>query len=268
MARPELKNSPTQFYTNEEVEKYDRNKRIIYIQRKMAEKCCELINCTSGVILDIGCGTGHSISALKEYESSRNEKSEDALDKNRKLFIVGCDINRNMLLNCNNKGLDAELVQLDIGNSLPFQPASFDGIISVSCIQWLFYASNTDRTEKRLYMFLSSMYAALKREASACLQFYYEGKWQVDLLMKVSRRVGFVGGVVIDGEGKNTKYYLVLSMIVKNTKFEKADEEVLNRRKQRRCNSNYKIKERRDDNLYNNKRKKNDGRDKKKKKHK
>lgn len=265
MARPELKNLPTQFYTDEEVEKYDRNKRVVHIQRKMTAKCYELINCASGVILDIGCGTGHSIGALKEYEKGCNEEAENVPNRSMEMFVIGLDINRNMLLTCKNKDLGAELVQLDIGDSLPFQPASFDGIISVSCIQWLFYASNTEKIEKRLYTFFSSMYAALKREASACLQFYYEGKWQVDLLMKMSRRVGFVGGVVIDGEGKNTKYYLVLNMIMKTTKFEKVSKEVFSRGKRRKNKLDDETNDEKD-NLRNDKRRKTGGSDKKNKK--
>lgn len=163
----------------------------------MSLKCYELINSPSGAILDIGCGSGHSIQVLNKISN---------------LFVAALDINKNMLQICAEKKLNAQILNLDIVNEMPFQPASFDGIISVSCMQQLFYASDTQSNNKKIYKFFKSVYFILKREAKACMQFYYEYKWQIDILMKICRKIGFYGGIVVDGEGKNIKCYLVLEV--------------------------------------------------------
>ena len=52
----------------------------------------------------------------------------------------------------------------DMGEGLGFKPGAFDGVISISALQWL---CNADRTEhhppKRLYTFFSSLYACMVR---------------------------------------------------------------------------------------------------------
>lgn len=233
MARPETKHLPESFYTIEEAHKYDQNKRTMHIQKRMTERCYELINKPGGIILDIGCGTGHGIEVLKKaYEDPNIEP-----DKNDALFVVGLDISEHMLEICRNKNFGTELVQFDIGNFLPFQPASFNGVISVSCLQWLFYAYNKEKIEKRLHLFFSSLYCVLKRTASACLQFYFENKWQIDLLMKTCKRIGFSGGIIVDGNNKSKKYYLLLDLITKTPKFEVVDHNIFSYKKANNCRS-------------------------------
>lgn len=90
----------------------------------------------------------------------------------------------------------------------------FDGVISISALQWLCYADNSSQDPKlRLNKFFSSLYSVMKKDARAVLQFYPENEEQALLIAQSASKVGFAGGVVIDfpNSSKAKKYYLCLS---------------------------------------------------------
>ena len=102
----------------------------------------------------------------------------------------------------------------DMGTGLPFRPASFDGCISISALQWLCYSNSTSQIpKKRLTRFFSSLYQVLRRGARAVLQFYPETAEQAILISECAAKVGFAGGVVVDypNSTKAKKHYLVLT---------------------------------------------------------
>ena len=107
-----------------------------------------------------------------------------------------------------------DVLKSDMGQGLPFRPASFDGVISVSAIQWLCYSSSSEQDPKlRLNRFFSALYSVLKRDAKAILQFYPENAEQAYLIAQAASKVGFAGGVLVDypNSTKAKKYYLCLS---------------------------------------------------------
>ena len=65
----------------------------------------------------------------------------------------------------------------------------------------------------RLNRFFSSLYAVLKKDARAVLQFYPETSEQAVIIAQAASKVGFAGGVVVDypNSSKAKKYYLCLS---------------------------------------------------------
>lgn len=68
----------------------------------------------------------------------------------------------------------SDLIQLDFGAGLPFQPGVFDGAISISAIQWLCHSnSKKDKPQKRLQIFFESLFACLSRSARAVFQFVF-----------------------------------------------------------------------------------------------
>lgn len=180
MALPEHTLPPEIYYT----EKYNKKSTII-TQTKIMNRCLEILN-KKGMILDVGCGSG----------ILQGDK------------WMGIDISKN-LLKTSEKPLC--LINGDIGNGLPFKPGTFDGIVSVSCIQWLLYTFKKEHNrDLRLYNFFKSLYSILKRDGKAVLQFYPQ-KGDMEIFMKVAKKVGFNGGVIIDNEGtRKVKYYLVL----------------------------------------------------------
>jgi 18S rRNA (guanine1575-N7)-methyltransferase len=150
-------------------------------------------------ILDIGCGSGLSGEALEAAGH----------------YWTGMDISSSMLAVANDRDTEnGDLIHHDIGLGLPFRPGSFDGVISVSVIQWLCYSESKDQDPKlRLNRFFSTLYTILKRNAKAILQFYPENPEQAVLIMQCASRVGFAGGLVVDypNSTKAKKYYLCLS---------------------------------------------------------
>jgi 18S rRNA (guanine1575-N7)-methyltransferase len=117
-------------------------------------------------------------------------------------------------LEIGNTECSGDVLLSDAGQGLPFRPGSFDGVVSVSAIQWLCYSNATDQDPKlRLNRFFSSLYSVLKKDAKAVLQFYPETPEQAFLIAQAASRVGFAGGLVVDypNSAKAKKYYLVLS---------------------------------------------------------
>jgi len=107
-----------------------------------------------------------------------------------------------------------DVVQADMGQGLPYRPGSFDGVISISALQWLCYSNSSEQDPKlRLNRFFSSLYSVLKRDAKAVLQFYPENAEQAVLIAQAASRVGFAGGVLVDypNSSKAKKYFLCLS---------------------------------------------------------
>ena len=66
-----------------------------------------------------------------------------------------------------------DLVHHDMGLGFPFRQRSFDGVISISALQWLCYPSSAEQDPRlRLNRFFSSLYSVLKKSARAIFQFY------------------------------------------------------------------------------------------------
>lgn len=202
MSRPEKINPPDLFYDETESKKYNSSSRMINIQAEISARAIEMLGLPDNrpaYILDIGCGSGLSGEALEESGH----------------YWVGCDISKSMLNVANEKDSEmGDLISSDIGQGLPFRPGSFDGAISVSAIQWLCYSNASNQDPKlRLNRFFSSLYAILKRDARAVLQFYPESPEQAVLIAQSASKVGFAGGLVVDypNSTKAKKYYLCLS---------------------------------------------------------
>ena len=200
--RPEGTKPPELFYDGVEARKYTQSSRIINIQAEITERAIELLDLPPGrpsYILDVGCGSGLSGEALEEAGH----------------YWLGCDISKDMLEVATERESDTgDVVNADMGQGLPFRPASFDGVVSISALQWLCYSSSSDQDPKlRLNRFFSSLYTLLKRDARAVMQFYPENPEQAVLIVQAASKVGFAGGLVIDypNSSKAKKFYLCLS---------------------------------------------------------
>lgn len=233
MSRPEGSKPPDLFYDEVEARKYDSSSRMINIQREISNRAIEMLGLPAGkaaYILDVGCGSGLSGLALEEAGH----------------YWVGCDISRSMLDVANQRENEkGDLIKNDMGQGLPFRPGTFDGVISISALQWLCYSdSNEQNPIHRLNKFFSSLYMILKKDARyiltmyllqpchiccvtgsmliyalrayytrAVLQFYPETSEQAVIIAQAASKVGFAGGVVVDypNSSKAKKYYLCLS---------------------------------------------------------
>lgn len=249
-SRPEKQNAPELFYDDKEASKYHASSRMINIQSEIAERALEMLALPPGkscLILDIGCGSGLSGEILERHghywigsdistsmigvaREKLVERMDEQSDENEDNDADNGDHDDD---DDNNNGIHGinddeseenedetpvvctgDLAISDMGQGLPFRPGSFDGVISVSAIQWLCY-SNTSAQDPRLRLnrFFSSLYSVLKRDAKAVLQFYPENPEQAMLIAQCAAKVGFAGGLVVDfpNSAKAKKYYLCLS---------------------------------------------------------
>jgi 18S rRNA (guanine1575-N7)-methyltransferase len=126
---------------------------------------------------------------------------------------VGLDMSKDMLDVGVQRGVEGDCMVSDMGQGFGFRPGSFDGIVSVSAIQWLCYSmQKTHHIGNRLMSFFTSLYRCLKRGGRAALQFYPENPEQLELITSTALRCGFGGGLVVDfpNSTKAKKYFLVL----------------------------------------------------------
>ncbi|XP_072029144.1 18S rRNA (guanine-N(7))-methyltransferase-like [Amphiura filiformis] len=198
--RPEHSAPPEIFYNEDEARKYTSNSRMIEIQMTMSERALELLALpedTPAFILDVGCGSGLSGEALTEQGH----------------YWVGLDISTSMIDIAAEREVEGDLFVSDMGQGVFFRPGSFDGVISISALQWLCNADKkTHNPPKRLYKFFSSLYGALRRGGRAVFQFYPENSLQLELITSQAMKAGFTGGLVVDypNSTKAKKMFLCL----------------------------------------------------------
>jgi 18S rRNA (guanine1575-N7)-methyltransferase len=200
---------PEMFYNETEAKKYTQGSRMIEIQSRLSKRAIALLNLPGAAegttppccILDIGCGSGLSGECLEEAGHT----------------WVGMDISPDMLNVAVNRGATAtcgDVSHGDMGQGFPFRPGMFDGAISISALQWLFYpAKKCHNPHKRLMCFFQSLYSVLHRGSRAVLQFYPESPIQMEMAVRCATQCGFTGGLVVDfpNSTKAKKYYLTIT---------------------------------------------------------
>ena len=192
-------------YDDTEARKYTTSSRIQNIQASMTRRALELLDLPGpSFILDIGCGSGLSgeiLSAVPEDEGGPHT-------------WVGMDISASMLDVALQRDVEGDLLLADIGQGVPFRAGSFDAAISISAIQWLCNAENSETSPQgRLSRFFNGLYASLKRGGRAVCQFYPKNDIQRKMITSAAVKAGFGAGILEDDpETKNVKVYLVLTV--------------------------------------------------------
>lgn len=200
MSRPEHTGPPDLFYNDSEASKYTNNSRIIEIQMSMSSRAIELLNLPDdhpSFILDVGCGSGLSGEAITEAGH----------------YWVGMDVSPSMLDVAVEREVDGDVVLSDIGQGIPFRAGSFDGVISISVLQWLCNADKTSHNPvRRMRKFFSTLFSSMRSGGRAVFQVYPESPQQMELITEQATRSGFTGGVVVDypNSTKAKKIFLCL----------------------------------------------------------
>eukprot|EP01126_Amoeba_proteus_P005456 TRINITY_DN11836_c0_g1_i4.p1 TRINITY_DN11836_c0_g1~~TRINITY_DN11836_c0_g1_i4.p1 ORF type:complete len:689 (+),score=66.31 TRINITY_DN11836_c0_g1_i4:58-2124(+) len=175
--KPEHLGSATFYYNEERSRRYAEDSKKHLMQHTIAYKALHLLKTGPGdgrLILDVGCGTGYVGEILTEKGYN----------------WLGLDISRPMLEASQNLG--GNTVVADMGQGLPFRKKIFDGVISVSSLQWLCYRydGKCSRIE-RIRRFFHSLFECLVPGASCVFQYYPEDERQVKLINKVAENCGF-----------------------------------------------------------------------------
>lgn len=185
--RPEHVAPPELFYDDTEAAKYTTSSRVMEIQEKLTARALELLALPDdGVpkfILDVGCGSGLSGQVLSE-QGDRSKAGVHAAacvvcclhrSQGNSAFAghvwVGCDISPSMLEIALEKEECQDLLLHDMGDGLPFKPGTFDGVVSISAVQWLCNADKAHHVpRKRMRRFFRSLYTCLTKGGRAALQ--------------------------------------------------------------------------------------------------
>ncbi|EPY52056.1 rRNA methyltransferase [Schizosaccharomyces cryophilus OY26] len=199
MSRPEHIAPPEIFYNDEEAGKYNTNTRIQSIQAEMTERAIELLDPEGpSLLLDIGSGSGISSSIAESFGH----------------VAVGMDISPSMLsVALESQDVEGDMLLADMGNGVPFRAGTFDGVISISAIQWLLNADKTCNVpQRRLNRFFETLYSSMKRGGRAVMQYYPESDRSQQMILDTAKKCGFAGGIVVDHpeSKRQKKFYLIL----------------------------------------------------------
>lgn len=173
---------------------------MLRIQTEMTERALQLLRLDESrpnYLLDVGTGSGLSGEVLSEHGYA----------------WVGVDISPSMLGVALEREVEGDLICADMGQGMNFRPSTFDGCVSISALQWLCNADESDHIpQRRLKRFFTSLYRVLVKGARAVLQFYPKDADQVAMITRSALNAGFSGGVVIDypNSTKAKKFYLCI----------------------------------------------------------
>jgi 18S rRNA (guanine1575-N7)-methyltransferase len=173
---------------------YANSKNIMRIQEKITIRALELLNLKNrgALILDAGCGPGFTATYLKEigYRS------------------VALDLILEFL---NFYGINAiNPINADMCFT-PFKPNTFDAIISISALQWVFRDMNNKNMHFLLKNLSKSFFHILKPNSRVIFQFYPKNKVHMETIGKIiANNTEFRGNFVIDNPNHNKKRKIFL----------------------------------------------------------
>ena len=175
---------------------YANSKNMMRIQEKITIRALELLNLKNkdALILDAGCGPGFAAIYLKEI--GYRIVALDIISK----FLRFYEIN------------DLNPINSDMCFP-PFRPSSFDAIISISALQWIFRDLNNKLMHTKLINLSKSFFKILKPKTRVVMQFYPKNKELMERIGKViAEHTDFKGEFIIDNphRQKKRKIFLLL----------------------------------------------------------
>ncbi len=183
--RPENKTTAEEYF-EKYGEDYAKSNAIRNIQHKITLRAIELAQWPKRAkILDLGCGSGFSMEVLTE----------------RGYDVVGVDISDKMLKFAKEAGFN--VLKAD-ARELPFEDESFDGVLSISMLQWL--------GKKDVEKVAKECYRVLKKGGKGVIQFYPRSEDEMVLVGRAFVKAGFTGEFAIDNpkNAKKRKIYLII----------------------------------------------------------
>jgi len=188
---PEEQAPSEAYWAPREAVRYELSSSMRRMQAALTARALELAGFKKRArILDAGCGTGFSTQLLLEA-------GFDA---------VGIDAAEAMVGIAEAKGLPVYRASMD---KLPFPKESFDGIVSISALQWLLIG--TPQAARDAAKKVAAEWArVLKPKGTVVIQFYPKSQQIMEIVGKQFRRAGFAGQFVIDNPDNPRKRKIFL----------------------------------------------------------
>jgi SAM-dependent methyltransferase len=195
--RPEeIYKDVSDYFRGEILEQYVTSKSVMRIQEKITIRALELLDLRKEDVLILDAGTGPGFTAT--YLNKIGYKT------------VAIDIILEFLYYYDIKSLNPIATDMCFP---PFKPHTFDAIISISSLQWVYRKTNDNLMNTQLVNLAKSFYTILKSEKKAIFQFYPKNKEILDNIGKIIvKNTKFSGNFIIDNpkNPKKRKIYLLL----------------------------------------------------------
>lgn len=180
---------PFLYYTDDEVEKYSRSGGMRRAQEKIAYRVLELLDLESGSsLLDLGAGSGYTADVYR---------SEG--------YNVTClDVIPKMIEKAKEKGFEAYVGDMRNMGEI-FSGRKFDGVVSVSALQWI-------KDKQEIQKVAQEVYSVLNKDAPLIIQFYPKSEQELKETANLFTKNGFYGQIITDWPDipKNRTTYLVM----------------------------------------------------------
>ncbi|MEM3405956.1 MAG: methyltransferase domain-containing protein [Candidatus Pacearchaeota archaeon] len=180
---------PFLYYSDEEVEKYARSGGMRRAQEKIAYRVLELLELEPGKsLLDIGSGPGYT---AEVYRSAGYN-------------VVCMDLIPKMIEKAKEKGFEAYVGDMRDIKEL-FNGRKFDGVVSVSALQWI-------KDKNDIKKVAQGIYSVLNEGGPLIIQFYPKSEKELKEIARIFTNNGFYGEIIIDWPDipKKRTIYLVM----------------------------------------------------------
>ncbi|MFX0136639.1 MAG: class I SAM-dependent methyltransferase [Candidatus Hodarchaeota archaeon] len=173
---------------------YASSKSIIKIQEKITIRALELLNLRKKDALILDAGSGPGFTAMYLNEIGYKTVAIDVISQ----FLNYYDI----------KALNPITADMCFP---PFKPNTFDAIISISALQWIYRDFKSERMHYLLKSLSKSFFLILKNNSQVIFQFYPKSKEIVDNIGKIIiENTDFKGNFIIDNPQNNKKRKIFL----------------------------------------------------------
>lgn len=196
--RPEeIYEKVSDYFSGKVLSNYAKSKSLMRIQEKITERALELLELKDKnlLILDAGSGPGFTSIYLQEVGYQ----------------VVALDIIPDFLYFYDIKELNPILSDMCF---LPFQKNTFDAIISISALQWIYRDLNNEIRRNKLIQLAKNTEKILKPNSKAIFQFYPKNNLIMEAVGKIfAENTNLSGHFIIDNPDnpKKRRIFILLS---------------------------------------------------------